>query len=136
MRAAFSQEIRGAPIGPARTGSKRSTAGRVKCVLNHVSNRLPRQARTVYSLRAARGKRAVQSMRGMRGARCKQLVRLDALGPCVHVLNADQARHLPGAALLRKLGTGRGDVMLLGAVREEHHAALPVVSAAHIADAR
>lgn len=136
MRAAFSQEIRGAPIGPARTGSKRSTAGRVKCVLNHVSNRLPRQARTVYSLRAARGKRAVQSMRGMRGARCKQLVRLDALGPCVHVLNADQARHLHGAALLRKLGAGRGDVVLLGAVREEHHAALPVVSAAHIADAR
>lgn len=133
MRAAFSQEIRGAPIGPARTGSKRSTAGRVKCVLNHVSNRLPRQVRTVYSLRAARGKRAVQSMRG---ARCKQLVRLDALGPCAHVLNADQARHLHGAALLRKLGTGRGDVMLLGAVREEHHAALPVVSAAHIADAR
>lgn len=133
MRAAFSQEIRGAPIGPARTGSKRSTAGRVKCVLNHVSNRLPRQARTVYSLRAARGKRAVQSMRG---ARCKQLVRLDALGPCVHVLNADQAHHLHGAALLRKLGTGRGDVMLLGAVREEHHVAPPVVSAAHIADAR
>lgn len=124
------QEIRGAPIGPARTGSKRSTAGRVKCVLNHVSNRLPRQARTVYSLRAAR---AVQSMRG---ARCKQLVRLDALGPCVHVLNTDQARHLHGAALLRKLGAGRGDVVLLGAVREEHHAALPVVSAAHIADAR
>lgn len=145
MRAAFLQEIRGAPIGPARTGSKRSTAGRVKCVLNHVSNRLPRQARTVYSLRAARGKRAVQSMRGKRvtrgmrgkrGARCKQLVRLDALGPCVHVLNADQARHLHGAALLRKLGAGRGDVVLLGAVREEHHAALPVVSAAHIADAR
>ena len=151
MRAAFSQEIRGAPIGPARTGSKRSTAGRVKCVLNHVSNRLPRQVRTVYSLRAARGKRAVQSMRGkravqsmrgkrvargMRGARCKQLVRLDALGPCVHVLNTDQARHLRGAALLRKLGAGRGDVVLLGAVREEHHAALPVVSAAHIADAR
>lgn len=136
MRAAFSQEIRGAPIGPARTGSKRSTAGRVKCVLNHVSNRLPRQARTVYSLRAARGKRALQSMRGKRGARCKQLVRLDALGPCVHVLNADQARHLHGAALLRKLGAGRGDVVLLGAVREEHHAALPVVSAAHIADAR
>lgn len=136
MRAAFSQEIRGAPIGPARTGSKRSTAGRVKCVLNHVSNRLPRQARTVYSLRAARGKRAVQSMRGMRGARCKQLVRLDALGPCVHVLNADQARHLHGAALLCKLGAGRGDVVLLGAVREEHHAALPVVSAAHIEDAR
>lgn len=133
MRAAFSQEIRGAPIGPARTGSKRSTAGRVKCVLNHVSNRLPRQARTVYSLWAARGKRAVQSMRG---ARCKQLVRLDALGPCVHVLNADQARHLHGAALLRKLGAGRGDVVLLGAVREEYHAALPVVSAAHIADAR
>lgn len=133
MRAAFSQEIRGAPIGPARTGSKRSTAGRVKCVLNYVSNRLPRQARTVYSLRAARGKRAVQSMRG---ARCKQLVRLDALGPCVHVLNADQAHHLHGAALLRKLGAGRGDVVLLGAVREEHHAALPVVSAAHIADAR
>lgn len=133
MRAAFSQEIRGAPIGPARTGSKRSTAGRVKCVLNHVSNRLPRQVRTVYSLRAARGKRAVQSMRG---ARCKQLVRLDALGPCVHVLNTDQARHLHGAALLRKLGAGRGDVVLLGAVREEHHAALPVVSAAHIADAR
>lgn len=130
MRAAFLQEIRGAPIGPARTGSKRSTAGRVKCVLNHVSNRLPRQARTVYSLRAAR---AVQSMRG---ARCKQLVRLDALGPCVHVLNTDQARHLHGAALLRKLGAGRGDVVLLGAVREEHHAALPVVSAAHIADAR
>ena len=142
MRAAFSQEIRGAPIGPGRTGSKRSTAGRVKCVLNYVSNRLPRQARTVYSLRAARGKRAVQSMRGkrvargMRGARCKQLVRLDALGPCVHVLNTDQARHLHGAALLRKLGAGRGDVVLLGAVREEHHAALPVVSAAHIADAR
>lgn len=136
MRAAFSQEIRGASIGPARTGSKRSTAGRVKCVLNHVSNRLPRQARTVYSLRVARGKRAVQSMRGKRGARCKQLVRLDALGPCVHVLNADQARHLHGAALLRKLGAGRGDVVLLGAVREEHHAALPVVSAAHIADAR
>lgn len=133
MRAAFSQEIRGAPIGPARTGSKRSTAGRVKCVLNYVSNRLPRQARTVYSLRAARGKRVA---RGMRGARCKQLVRLDALGPCVHVLNADQARHLHGAALLRKLGAGRGDVVLLGAVREEHHAALPVVSAAHIADAR
>lgn len=133
MRAAFSQEIRGAPIGPARTGSKRSAAGRVKCVLNYVSNRLPRQARTVYSLRAARGKRAVQSMRG---ARCKQLVRLDALGPCVHVLNADQARHLHDAALLRKLGAGRGDVVLLGAVREEHHAALPVVSAAHIADAR
>ena len=114
----------------------------VKCVLNYVSNRLPRQARTVYSLRAVRGKRAVQSMRGkrvargMRGARCKQLVRLDVLGPCVHVLNADQAHHLHGAALLRKLGAGRGDVVLLGAVREEHHAALPIVSAAHIADAR
>ena len=80
--------------------------------------------------------RGKQVARGMRGARCKQLVRLDALGPCVHVLNADQARHLHGAALLRKLGAGRGDVVLLGAVREEHHAALPVVSAAHIADAR
>lgn len=66
MRAAFSQEIRGAPIGPARTGSKRSTAGRVKCVLNHVSNRLPRQVRIVYSLRAARGKRAVQVVRDVR----------------------------------------------------------------------
>ena len=126
----------------------------MKCVLNHVSNRLSRQASTVYSLRGARAKRVVQVVRdvrdmqnmratrgkrvarGMRGARRKQLVRLDALGPCVHVLNANQARHLHGAALLRKLGAGCGDVVLLGAVREEHHAALPVVSAAHIADAR
>lgn len=126
----------------------------MKCAPNHASDRLPRQACTVYSLRGARGKRVVQvvrdvrdmqnmratrgkrAARGVRGARCKQLVRLDALGPCVHVLNANQARHLHGAALLRKLGAGRGDVVLLGAVREEHHAAFPVAAALHVADAR
>lgn len=98
-----------------------------------------RSAQSVQSIRVKQGKRGMQNVRvarGMRGARRKQLVRLDALGPCVHVLNANQARHLHGAALFRKLGAGRGDVVLLDAVREEHHAAFPVAAALHIADAR